>query len=98
MSRFQTAVGIGLLVLGLLTLLGELSVGFLLPILGIVLIVLGALMLLNVVGGGTLFGVITVVLGVLLYIGRLGVPSVVERSINLIVGVLLVIMGIARLA
>lgn len=97
MSTLDTIIGIGLIVLGALVLLGEFTVGFLLPILGIVLIVLGALMLLNVVSGSTLVGVLTLVLGLLIYVGRLGVPGLIERSINLIVGVLLVILGIARL-
>ncbi len=95
--RMDTIIGIALLVLGILVLVGEFTVGFLLPVLGIVLIVLGALMLLNVVAGGMLMGILSIVLGVLLYVGRLGVPGIVEQSINLIVGVLLVIMGIARI-
>lgn len=97
MSRLNTILGVTLLVLGVLVLLGEFTVGFLLPILGVVLIVLGVLMLLGTVGGGTLMGILTVVLGLLLYVGRIGVPGLVERSINLIVGVLLVIMGLSRL-
>lgn len=86
-----------MLVLGILVLLGEFTVGFLLPFLGVVLIVLGVLMLLGTVGGGSLMGVLTIVLGLLLYVGRVGVPGIVERSINIIVGVVLVVMGIARL-
>lgn len=93
----DTILGIALLIIGILVLLGEFTVGFLLPILGIVLIVLGALMLLNVVAGGTLVAILTLVLGLLLYVGRLGVPGIVEQSINLIVGILLIVLGAARL-
>lgn len=93
----DTIIGLILLVLGVLVLLGELGVGFLLPILGVVLVVLGALMLLNIVSGGTLFGIVTIVVGLLLYLDQIGVPGPVSQAINLIVGVVLVVLGILQI-
>lgn len=96
MADIDTIIGIVMIILGALVLVGELGVGFLLPILGVALIVLGVLMLLGVVGGGTLMGVLTLVLGLLLYLDYVPVPSVVTRSINLIVGVVLIVLGIIQ--
>lgn len=93
----DTIIGIGMIVLGLLVFLGELGVGFLLPILGIVLVVLGVLMLLNVVAGGTLVAVLTLVAGLLLYLGFLDLPSIVIRSLNIVIGVVLIVLGILQL-
>lgn len=97
MADLDTAVGIALIVLGALVLLGELGVGFLLPILGIVLVVLGVLMLLDVVSGGTLVGILTLVVGLLLYLDFLGVPGAVTQAINIIVGVVLLVLGVLKL-
>lgn len=98
MSRLDTLISVALLIIGILVLLGEFTVGFLVPFLGIALIVIGILMLLNTLAGGTLVGVLLLVLGLLLSVGYVPVPALVERSINLIVGVFLVLIGVARLA
>lgn len=93
----DTILGIAMIVLGALVFLGELGVGFLLPVLGVVLVVLGILMLLDVVSGGTLVGILTLLAGLLLYAGYLDIPSVVTRSLNLVVGVVLIVLGVLQL-
>lgn len=98
MATLDTLVSIALLVLGVLVLVGEFTVGFLLPFLGIALIVIAVLMLVDTLAGGTLVAVSLLVLGLLLAVGYVPVPGLVERSINLIVGVFLVVIGVARLA
>lgn len=95
-STLDRIIGVAMIVLGALVLLGELGVGFLLPILGVALIVLGILMLLDVLSGSTFTGVLVIVLGLLLYLGFVDVPDLVTRSINIIVGVVLVILGILQ--
>lgn len=99
MSKLDMIIGIGLLVLGVLVLLGEFAIGsMLLPVIGIVLIVFGALVLLDVVGGGTLVAILSIVFGILLATNFVELPNLVKQSINIIVGVLLILMGIGRLA
>lgn len=93
----NTLVSVALLLVGILVLVGEFTLGFLLPWLGVILVVLGVLMLLGILSGGTLVGTVTVVLGLLLYAGVIGVPGLIERAINLIVGVALVVVAIGRL-
>jgi hypothetical protein len=94
---FDQIVAIGLIVLGILVLVGELGVGFLLPILGIVLVVLGVLMLVNIVAGGTLVGVLTLVAGLLLYLDYVPLPDIVTQATNLVVGVFLLVLGVLQL-
>lgn len=98
MSTLDTVIGVGMIVLGVLALIGEFTFGFLLPVIGVVLIVLGVLMMLDVVSGGTLLAVLSVVLGILLFADFLDLPNLVKQSINIIVGVLLILFGIGRLA
>jgi uncharacterized membrane protein HdeD (DUF308 family) len=47
---------------------------------------------------GTLIGVVTLVLGLLLSLAVLGVPRWASQSINLIVGIVLLIMGALQVA
>lgn len=95
-STFDKIIGVTMLVLGVLVLLGQFGVGFLLPIMGVALIVLGILMLVNVVSGSTFTGVLVVVLGLLLYLDYVPVPDLVTQSINIIVGIVLIILGIMQ--
>lgn len=91
-------VALLLIVLGVLVLVGELSVGPLVPILGIILIVLGVLMLLGTVGGGTVWAVVFLVLGILLQLDWLDLSRQLTRVLNLAVGIALLVFGAMRLA
>ncbi len=92
----DTIIGIAMIVLGVLVFLGEFTVGWMLPILGVILLVLGLLMLLGVVAGGTLTAVLLLVIGVLLYAGMVGVPETITQSLNVVVGVVLIVLGILQ--
>lgn len=95
---FGLAMGIVATILGLLILLGEFTVAWLVPVLGIALVVIGVLMLTDVIGGGTPLGVIALVGGVLLMIPLFDVPMWLARGIDVIVGVLLIIFGVVTIA
>lgn len=93
----DTVLGIAMIVLGVLVFVGEFTVGWLLPVIGLALIVMGVLMLLGVLAGGTLIGVLTLVAGLLLYAGFLDPPAIVTQSINTVVGIVLIVLGVLQL-
>jgi hypothetical protein len=107
MSRdtLSMAVGVGLIVLGVLLILGELTLRPLLNFAGIVLIVLGILVLLKTLPGGLLVGIVALVVGILLLKNILPLPDDFMRAsgdafkiINIVAGAVLVALGIARLS
>lgn len=53
--------------------------------LGVILVLVGILMLLGVLGGGIAIGLPTLAGGLALYLGYLDVPSVVTRSLNIVI-------------
>lgn len=92
------ALAIALIVIGILVILpGWLGLGGIASIMGIVLIVLGILMLVDVLPGGTLWGVITLVIGLILQFGWLDFPSVAIRTLEIIAGIVLLVMGVLKL-
>lgn len=93
----DTIVGIVLILLGILVLVGELSVGVLLNVLGLALVVLGILILGDVLTGGNVLGIAVLVLGLLIYLERVGVPGQIAEYVNLIVGVVLLVLGLREL-
>lgn len=103
-TTVSTALGIALIVLGVLLVLGEFQLQSLLPFAGLALIVLGILVLVKTLPGGLLVGVVALVVGILLLEGFLGLPKDLRqtldpflRIINLVAGILLVILGVQRL-
>lgn len=93
----DTILGIVMIVLGVLVYLGEFAVGWVLPVLGVILVLMGILMLLGVLGGGLLIGLLTLGAGLALYLGYLDLPSVVTRSLNIVIGIGLVVLGILQM-
>lgn len=90
-----------LVVLGAIILLGKLSIGFLLPYAGIALIVVGVLILLKAIPGTLLVGVVVLVLGILLQGHWLALPKgtgALLGTIDLVVGIVLVVLGVLKLA
>lgn len=92
----DTILGIAMIVLGVLVLLGEFTVGWILPVAGLVLVVMGILMLLGVLAGGTLTGIAVLVIGILLYGDIVGIPGAVTQVLNTVVGVVLIVLGIMQ--
>jgi len=107
MSRdtLSMAVGVGLIVLGLLLILGELTLKPILNFAGIILIVLGILVLLRTLPGGVLVGIVALVVGILLLKDLLRIPTDFGRGssqaftiLNIIAGAILLALGIMRLS
>ncbi len=97
------AIGIALIVFGVLLILGEFRLQALLPIAGIVLLVLGILVLVKTLPGGNLIGIAAIVIGILLLEGFVDLPNKVRdvtdpvlRVVNIVAGVLLIVLGIPR--
>lgn len=106
MSRdtLSTAVGVGLIVLGVLLILGELTLKPILSFAGIALIVLGILVLLKTLPGGPLVGIVALVVGILMLKDIIPLPEDFARTsnqaftiINVVAGAILVAIGVMRL-
>lgn len=100
-NPIDLAIGIGLIVIGILLVLGKLGLGAVLPYLGVVLIVVGVLILFGMLPAGTLIGIATLVVGILLVIGFLDLPRDIARYmwvINLVAGIVLIVLGVQKLA
>lgn len=100
-NKQSMILGIVLIVLGALLLLNKIGLGSLVPFIGIVLIVVGILMLLGKIGGGTVLGIVVLVLGILLqgrWIGVPGIASDVIATANLVIGIVLIVLGVLKLA
>lgn len=99
-SLLDLAIGIGLIVVGLLLILGKWGVGAILPYLGIVLIVVGILILLGTLAAGKLIGVASLVVGILLVMGFIDLPRDIQQYmwiVNLVAGIVLLVLGIQKL-
>jgi uncharacterized membrane protein HdeD (DUF308 family) len=104
-NTMNLVLGIALIVVGALLLIGQFSLGELLPFMGIVLLVAGILMLLGTIPGGKLIGIVLTVLGILLLANFIDFPDAISDAmravmgiINLVAGIILVILGIMKLA
>ena len=99
-STLDLVVGIVMIVLGVLMLIGELSLGALLPYAGIVLIVLGIIILIGKLPGGLLLGLVSLIAGILLVANFFDIPkefAQVMGIINLVIGIVLIVLGVMRL-
>lgn len=100
-SPLDLAVGILLVVFGILLVVNRVGLGPLLPYAGIALVILGALMLARALPGGILLAVLALVAGAILVGGFWSIPRAVGDwlwMVNLALGVLLLVFGIKRLA
>lgn len=98
------AVGITLIVFGILLIIGSFTLERLLPLAGIILTVLGVLILARTLPGGTLIGIVALVIGLLMLQGLLDLPGGFRdatkgllRIINVIAGVILLVLGISKI-
>ena len=99
-STLDLVVGIAMIVLGVLMVLGELSINALLPYAGIVLIVLGIIILIGRLPGGILLGLVALIAGILLVTNFFDLPREVAQAmgiVNLILGIVLIVLGVLRL-
>ena len=93
-------VGILLIVLGAVLLLGWLNIPFLGTIVGIILLVLGIMALMGAgpMSKNAVLGVVLVVLGVLCLIPWLGIGSSIGALLETIVAIVLIVVGILKVA
>ena len=93
-NKFDVILAIVLIVLGILVLVGELSIPLLPTIIGILLIVVGVLMLLK--KQNAILSVVLIVLGILtLTINQFA--EAVSTASNVVIGVVLLALGILKL-
>lgn len=95
---FDTILGLGLVVAGVLALLGKVTFALIVPVLGVVSIVLGILILGNVLEAGNVTGILLVVVGFMVHSERLRVPGRVSDAIDVVMGIVLVILGLRELS
>lgn len=102
-DSLSQAVGIVLIVFGILLLVGSFSISSFLPYAGILLIILGVLILVNVLPGGLLLGVAVLIVGILLVQGLVSLPKELRELrasltliINIVLGVILLLLGIQK--
>lgn len=90
------AIGVGVIVLGALILVGEITFAWAVPFLGLILLTIGVLQFSAVIEGGSLLAGAFLFLGVVLLLGMFGFPAVFARVVDVAAGTALVILGILR--
>ena len=92
------ALGIIMLVLGILVVTGNLTLGPIVWVAAIILIIVGVLMIIKTLPGGMILGIVAIALGALLLIPTFSKSlQPIFYNLHIIVGVLLIVFGVLKI-
>lgn len=99
-SNLNTAVGVTLIVVGLLVLVGRFSLSPVFFLAGLILLVLGILVLAKKLPGSNWLGIGLLLVGLLLLWPGFKVPSALQAvfdALEIVIGIVLIVFGVLRL-